>query len=187
MPSALDSGRRLLTASAASSVAGLLAGRLVGGLVGGLSTSLSTTAQAAPAQRGEAVNWPAITLTDGSRVDAGTLRGVATVVVFFDTGCSYCKRHNPRMEQLVRRNPGAPLRVILAAHDRSEAPVRDYLARLAPSLGATLDAAALHAALSERRSVPLTCVIDRHGVLREVIPGEMAEDDVLGLIKWTKT
>lgn len=175
MPPAFDPARRLLTAAAASSAAGLLLG------------GLATPTQAAPARRGEAVNWPAITLTDGSRIDAGTLRGVATVVVFFDTGCSYCKRHNPRMEQLVRRNPGAPLRVILAAHDRSEAPVRDYLARLAPSLGATLDAAPLHAALSERRIVPLTCVIDRHGVLREVIPGEMAEDDVLGLIKWTKT
>ncbi|MEY2655033.1 MAG: hypothetical protein RLZZ524_2061, partial [Pseudomonadota bacterium] len=40
--------------------------------------------------------------------------------------------------------------------------------------------------LSERRIVPLTCVIDRSGVLREVIPGEMAEDDVMGLIKWAR-
>jgi thiol-disulfide isomerase/thioredoxin len=173
-PSPVDPERRLLTATAAGLV---LAG------LGGLATS----SRAAPAQRGEAVQWPAITLTDGRRVEAGTLRGVATVVVFFDTGCAYCKRHNPRMERLVRDNPGAPLRVILAAHDRSAEPVRDYLTRLAPSLSATLDAAALHAALSERRIVPLTCVIDRHGVLREVIPGEMAEDDVLGLIKWTKT
>ena len=175
MPAAFDPARRLLTAAVASSAAGLL--------LGGLSTST----RAAPAQRGEAIVWPTVTLTDGSRLDAQALRGIATVVVFFDTGCSYCKRHNPRMEQLVRRHPGAPLRVVLAAHDRSLAPVRDYMARLAPSLDATLDAAPLHAALSERRIVPLTCVIDRSGLLREVIPGEMAEDDVMGLIKWTTT
>jgi peroxiredoxin len=168
MPPVHDPQRRLLLTSAIA------------------AAGLPTTVRAAPAQRGEAVNWPAITLTDGSRVDAAALRGMATVVVFFDTGCSYCKRHNPRMERLVRSHPDAPLRVILAAHDRSEGPVRDYLARLAPSLAATLDAAPLHAALSERRIVPLTCVIDRSGVLREVIPGEMAEDDVMGLIKWAR-
>jgi hypothetical protein len=33
----------------------------------------------------------------------------------------------------------------------------------------------------------MTCVIDRQGVLREVIPGEMAEDDVMGLAKWART
>ncbi len=173
MPPVHDPARRLLLTSATAAAGLLLAGP-------------ATTVRAAPAQRGEAVNWPAITLTDGSRVDAAALRGMATVVVFFDTGCSYCKRHNPRMERLVRSHPDAPLRVILAAHDRSEGPVRDYLARLAPSLVATLDAAPLHAALSERRIVPLTCVIDRSGVLREVIPGEMAEDDVMGLIKWAR-
>ncbi|MDP4302541.1 TlpA disulfide reductase family protein [Leptothrix discophora] len=142
---------------------------------------------AAPVARGEAVTWPGVTLVDGRRVEAADLQGVATVVVFFDTGCAYCKRHNPRMDRLVRQHPDAPLRVILAAHDRAVEPVRDYRARLAPSLDATLDAASLHAALSERRVVPLTCVIDRAGVLREVIPGEMSEDDVMGLIRWART
>ncbi|RZS54468.1 TlpA disulfide reductase family protein [Sphaerotilus mobilis] len=171
MPAVLDPKRRRLV------------GVTTGLLLGGLSPAL----RAAPTPRGERVNWPSVTLTDGRRVDAGTLQGIATVVVFFDTGCAYCKRHNPRLERLVRAHPEAPLRVILAAHDRSAEPVRDYLSRLAPSLDATLDAAPLHAALSERRIVPLTCVIDRSGVLREVIPGEMAEDDVMGLIKWTRT
>jgi hypothetical protein len=41
-------------------------------------------------------------------------------------------------------------------------------------------------ALSLRRSVPLTCAVDRKGVLRELIPGEMFEDDVLGLAKWAR-
>jgi thiol-disulfide isomerase/thioredoxin len=157
----------------------LAASALLAGMLPGL--------RAAPVARGEAVSWPGVTLVDGRRVDAADLQGVATVVVFFDTACAYCRRHNPRMDRLVRAHPGAPLRVILAAHDRTVGPVRDYLARLAPALDATLDAAPLHAVLSERRIVPLTSVIDRAGVLREVIPGEMAEDDVMGLIRWART
>jgi hypothetical protein len=50
-----------------------------------------------------------------------------------------------------------------------------------------MDAAALRAVLTARRSYPMTCVIDRQGVLREVIPGEMAEDDVMGLAKWARS
>jgi hypothetical protein len=44
----------------------------------------------------------------------------------------------------------------------------------------------LHAALSERRVTPLTCVVEQAGVLREVIPGEMFEQDVLDLAKWAR-
>jgi hypothetical protein len=32
----------------------------------------------------------------------------------------------------------------------------------------------------------MTCVLDRGGRLREVIPGEMAEADVLDLARWAR-
>ena len=41
--------------------------------------------------------------------------------------------------------------------------------------------------LAARAIIPLTATIDRQGLLHEVIPGEMAEDDVLGLIKLART
>jgi len=47
----------------------------------------------------------------------------------------------------------------------------------------TLDAEALAAALSRRRSVPLTAVVDRQGRLVEVVPGEMFEADVLAYLR----
>lgn len=37
-----------------------------------------------------------------------------------------------------------------------------------------------------RKVIPLTCVVDRAGRLREVIPGEMFEEDVLDLAKWAR-
>jgi hypothetical protein len=80
-----------------------------------------------------------------------------------------------------------PLTVLGAALDRDVVPVEAYLARQGYTFPVTMDAAPLRAVLTARRSYPLTCVIDRQGVLREVIPGEMAEDDVMGLAKWATT
>jgi hypothetical protein len=47
----------------------------------------------------------------------------------------------------------------------------------------TLDEAPLAEALSARRVVPLTVTVDRGGRLKEVIPGEMFEQDVLDLLR----
>lgn len=161
--------------------------RLIGGVLALPWLGAQQVARATPAARGEPVAWPAaLTLLDGSRLQPGAWRGQAVVVVFFSTTCAYCARHNPRIEKLRQAAQGLPLTVIGVAHDRSAAPVRDYLQRHGLGFAATLDEQPLHAALSERRVMPLTCVVDRGGVLREVIPGEMAEDDVLGLIKWAR-
>lgn len=144
-------------------------------------------AQAAPTVVGQTVPWPTVRLLDGRTVAAEHLRGRAVVVTFFATDCGYCQRHNQRLDQLARTSGALPLTVIGAALDREVAPVEVYLARQGYTFPVTMDAAPLRAVLSARRSYPLTCVIDRQGVLREVIPGEMAEDDVMGLAKWAGT
>lgn len=140
-----------------------------------------------PTAIGQPVPWPTVHLLDGRRVDAGAVQGRAVVVVFFATDCGYCQRHNQRLDKLVRASGALPLTVIAAAYDRDPAVVAAYLARHGHAFPATLDAAVLRPVLTARRSYPMTCVIDRQGVLREVIPGEMAEDDVMGLAKWARS
>lgn len=144
-------------------------------------------AQAAPTVVGQPVPWPTVRLLDGRTVAADQLRGRAVVVTFFATDCGYCQRHNQRLDQLSRTSGALPLTVIGAALDREVAPVEAYLARQGYTFPVTMDAAPLRAVLTARRSYPLTCVIDRQGVLREVIPGEMAEEDVMGLVKWARS
>lgn len=143
--------------------------------------------QAAPTVIGQSVPWPTIRLLDGRTVVAEQLRGRALVVTFFATDCGYCQRHNQRLDRLARTSGALPLTVLGAALDRDVVPVEAYLARQGYTFPVTMDAAPLRAVLTARRSYPLTCVIDRQGVLREVIPGEMAEDDVIGLAKWATT
>jgi peroxiredoxin len=143
--------------------------------------------RAAPTAPGQPVPWPTVRLLDGRSVAAGDLRGRAAVVVLFSTDCAYCRRHNRHVDRLMRSSGDLPLTVIGAALDRDRAAVDAYLAREAYAFPVTMDSAPLREVLTARRVMPLTCVIDRQGVLREVIPGEMAEDDVLGLAKWART
>lgn len=144
-------------------------------------------ARATPVAVGQSVPWPTVRLLDGRTVGAEQLRGRAVVVTFFSTDCGYCQRHNQRLDKLARATGDLPLTVFAAALDRTPAPVEAYLARQGYSFPVTMDAAPLRAVLTARRSYPVTCVTDRQGVLREVIPGEMAEEDVMGLVKWART
>ena len=58
-------------------------------------------AVAAPA-RGDAVNWPAVTLLDGTPWPNGRARDSAVVVVFWSLTCPYCERHNAHVARLHR-------------------------------------------------------------------------------------
>lgn len=143
-------------------------------------------ALAAAAAKGERVRWPEVQLLDGQAVPEPALRHQAAVVVFFATTCPFCVRHNVHVQKLVQASAGLPLQVLGVSMDRSADPVRRYLARHGYSFNVTMDERALHDALSPRRVMPLTCVLDRTGRLQEVIPGEMTEDDVLGLARWAR-
>jgi len=159
--------------------AGALAGLATGGLPHGVLAAPART----PAL-GEPVAWPALTLLDGSSVSPGSLRDTALVLVFFETTCPYCRRHNAHVDKLVRATRGQPLRVIGVAGDGQAERVRDHVRQQGYGFGVTLDDGALRALFTPRRVIPLTCVLDRAGLLRELIPGEMTESDVLGLARW---
>lgn len=140
-----------------------------------------------PAEQAPRVTWPArLPLLEGGELRPADLSGRAVVVVFFATDCAYCVRHMAHLRKLIDSVRGEPLTVLGVAHDRSPVAVREHLQRHGLTLPVTLEQAALHAALSPRRTIPLTCVIDRAGRLREVIPGEMFEDDVLQLARWAR-
>lgn len=142
-------------------------------------------AGAAPT-KGDLVRWPEVRLLDGRPLAAPAQHGQAAVLVFFSTTCPFCMRHNQHVQKLVAASAGLPLQVLGVALDRRADDVRQYLARRGLAFDVTLDEQALRSVLSPRRVIPLTCVLDREGRLREVIPGEMFEDDVLGLLKWTR-
>lgn len=147
---------------------------------------LAQAGTAAAPPPGDLVRWPEVRLLDGRRLAAPAQRGQAAVLVFFSTTCPFCLRHNQHVQKLATASAGLPLQVLGVALDRSADEVRQYLARRGLAFDVTLDERALRSVLSPRRVIPLTCVLDREGRLREVIPGEMVEDDVLGLARWAR-
>lgn len=142
---------------------------------------LGRDAAAAPAEAGQAVVWPEVTLLDGSRLPATHWAGHAAVVVFWSTTCPFCKRHNQHVEKLFRAADPRTLAVLGVARERDAASVKRYAASQGYTFPITLDHAPLAAALSLRRMIPLTVTVDRQGRLLQAIPGEMFEEDVLEL------
>jgi thiol-disulfide isomerase/thioredoxin len=140
-------------------------------------------AQAQPTEPGPGVVWPVIPLLDGSTLSPASWQGQAAVVVFWATYCPYCKRHNAHIDKLHRTVQGQPLRVLGVALDTDADAVRRYMASNGYSFPVALDGGGLRQRLTSRRIIPMTCVLDRQGRLLQAIPGEMFEDDVIGLAR----
>lgn len=134
---------------------------------------------AAPARVGDVVQWPEVALLDGRRWGSGQAGGKTVIVVFWSTTCPFCLRHNAHIEKLRRAAAGRPLEILTVARDKDVSAVRAYLERHGYGFAVTLDQAPMSSALSTRRVIPLTAVVDPSGRLRQLIPGEMFEDDVM--------
>jgi thiol-disulfide isomerase/thioredoxin len=155
-------------------------------LVRGIRAAAGLAAAAAPPLRAQAaapseIDWPAMTLLDGSRLEPASWQGQPSVVVFWATYCAFCKRHNAHLDKLFRSPAAASLRILGVALDTDAQAVRRYMAANDYRFPVALEAGRLRARLTSRRIIPMTCLIDRQGRLVQAIPGEMAEDDVLAL------
>ena len=130
-------------------------------------------------EKGQAVVWPEVTLLDGTRWGPAQTQGKQVIVVFWSTTCPFCLRHNAHIEKLRRAATGRALEIITVARDKDPAAVKAYLARHGYGFQVTMAQDAMAAALSKRKVIPLTIVVDRQGRLGQVIPGEMFEEDVM--------
>lgn len=139
---------------------------------------------AAQAQQGHgptAIDWPAVQLLDGTTLSPSSWQGQPAVVVFWATYCPFCLRHNAHIDKLHQALRGQPMRVLGVALDSDTEAVRRYMAIHRYQFPVALDDGDLRRRLTSRRIIPMTCLIDRQARLLQAIPGEMTEDDVLGL------
>jgi hypothetical protein len=87
------------------------------------------------------------------------------------------------VEKLHRSLDPGRLRVLGVALDRDGAAVQRYLRRQGHHFPVVLDGGQLHPRFTARRIIPMTCTVGADGRLRQCIPGEMAEDDVMELAR----
>lgn len=104
------------------------------------------------------------------------------LVVFWATWCPYCRRHNSRIEQLFREVDPARLQILGVAVDRDARLVREHVQGQGLGFPITVDEAGdLRRRFTERRVLPMTCLVDAQGRISLRIPGEMSADDVRAL------
>ena len=130
---------------------------------------------------GTPIEWPVIELLDGTTLAPAAWPGMAAVVVFWATHCPFCKRHNAHVEKLYRATKGQPVRILTLAEDGNADLVRQHMRSHGYGFPVALSDGVLRRRMTTRRIIPMTCVVDRDGRLRQAIPGEMSEDDVMGL------
>jgi thiol-disulfide isomerase/thioredoxin len=152
-------------------------------LLAGAGLPLVARAHAPSAEPGARIDWPPIELIDGRTLEPAAWAGQAAVVVFWATDCAYCQRHNVHVDKLYRATRGQPLRVLGVALDTDADAVRRLVAARGYGFPVALDGSQLRQRLTPRRVIPMTCLLDRSGRLLQAIPGEMSEDDVLGLAR----
>ncbi len=103
------------------------------------------------------------------------------IVVFWETWCPFCKRHNGHMEKLHQATRGKKLRILGATTETDEAKVQAYVQSNQLHFPVALVDRDFRSQFTTRRVIPLTCLVSASSQLMQVIPGEMAYDDVLSL------
>jgi thiol-disulfide isomerase/thioredoxin len=130
------------------------------------------------------IDWPAMTLLDGTAVPPAFWQGRAAIVVFWATWCPFCRAHNLHVDKLQASldaaSSDAP-RVLGVALDADRALVARTVAERRYRFPVTVDDGTIRARFATRRVIPTTCLVDRRGLLVQTIPGEMFEEDVMDL------
>jgi thiol-disulfide isomerase/thioredoxin len=149
----------------------------------GLTTWTPGPLLAQPLPPQAAFEWPDIDLLDGTRWPAASWQHTGAVLVFWATHCPYCRRHNVHVEKLHRQLAGQPVRVLGLSSDHDPAVVRRYMQQQGLSFPVSMQSELMRSRLKLGRTIPTTLTLDRRGRRGLAIPGEMFEEDVMGLAK----
>jgi thiol-disulfide isomerase/thioredoxin len=143
-----------------------------------LAAALLAAAPARGQSTGPAtVAWTSLRLADGSTLEAGRLNASPVIVVFWATWCGFCERHNARVERLHRSL------VVGVSIDGDAAAVGRMARERGWTFPVTVDTGSIRRQFTPRRLVPMTCIVAPGGQLKQCIPGEMSDDDVMALGK----
>ncbi|MYN13109.1 redoxin family protein [Pusillimonas sp. TS35] len=153
-------------------------------LVLALGVSLVTAPAWAAVTVGDQVTLPEIRLIDGTVLPTGHFKGKPVIVEYWASWCPYCARQNPYMQKLWQAAQGSGLEILTVSIDRVDKDAADYMGKHAYTFPVAMETPALRAVLGKVKVIPNIYVIEADGRVAEVIPGEMFEEDVLGLIKY---
>ncbi len=125
--------------------------------------------------------WPAgkaapplnLTDLDGKAWSLAALKGQPVLLNFWATWCGPCRAEMPSLELLATRHARAGLVVLSVNYKEPVATIRRFLETLPLSLPILLDTDGAAASAWTPRVFPTTVLIDRHGVPRSSVVGEL--------------
>ncbi|MCS7038567.1 MAG: TlpA disulfide reductase family protein [Anaerolineae bacterium] len=109
----------------------------------------------------------------GGELSLADLRGRPVVLNFWATWCAPCEAEMPELEQAYRRYGNAGLVVIGVNQGEDEATVRAYADRLGLSFPLVRDGDTQVGRRYRVEALPTTFFIDREGIIREQVIGQM--------------
>ncbi|PLC53469.1 alkyl hydroperoxide reductase [Pollutimonas nitritireducens] len=134
---------------------------------------------------GDSVELPEIQFLDGRKLPKGHFNGKPVIIAYWASWCPYCGRQNPYVQKLWEQSQGKGLEILTVSIDRVEGDAVGYVEKYDYTFPVAMETEALREVLGKRKVIPNIFVIKADGRIAEVIPGEMFEEDVLDLIKYT--
>jgi peroxiredoxin len=123
-----------------------------------------------------AENFPApavtVRLLDGGEARLADLRGKAVLVSFWASWCPYCRREKGAIQAFYADWRAKGFEVLALSIDESEAALRQHLAD-APYAVPVAFAGEASRAFGGVSSIPTSFVIDRQGVVRHKVTGQL--------------
>ena len=110
---------------------------------------------------------------EGERLNLSDLQGEAVVLNFWASWCPPCRAEMPELEQAYRNNQGGGLVVLGVNQGEEQAVVADFARRFGLSFPILLDQQLQASRAYQANSLPTTYFIDRNGVIRGRVTGQM--------------
>jgi thiol-disulfide isomerase/thioredoxin len=144
-------------------------------LVGPGCATTASSERSAKDEPGPGRVLPPITvqsLSGGTAIDLGRLRGKVLLVDIWASWCGPCKEELPLLDELARRLKGQGIEFVAISIDEERASASAFV-RSRPRWSLTLahDPAGKVPALLEPPKMPTSYVVDREGVIRHVNAG----------------
>mgnify|MGYP003334474109 FL=1 len=109
-----------------------------------------------------------------------------TVVQVWATWCSYCRKQNVHLEQLVQKIPANQLNIITISIDKTASPVKAYLAKNSYTFPVVMMTPELAKAIGKRRGVPEVYVLNPQGKVVQKDYGLMVDLDFFELARYAE-
>ncbi len=101
------------------------------------------------------------------------LRGKVVLVNFWATWCPYCSHEMPAMQAFYQANQAKGFEIVAYSIDKTQAEVDEFMRREGYSFPAPLATQEVTLGFGDVSRVPLSFVIDRNGMVRHKISGQV--------------